>query len=97
MPEPALRQPKNFDVQCLRCNAINIPENKICGRCGASLPLLYDEEGKVFDWKEDAYYKAVYLKKSGSQRFSTERVRWILRAGVILFAIVAAIFIIHRR
>lgn len=63
---PLIRYPKNLDVKCLRCGAMNIPENKICGRCGASLPLVYDEEGKVFDWKEDPYYQALLKNATGT-------------------------------
>jgi ribosomal protein L40E len=87
--------PKNTDVECLRCGAMNITENKICGRCGASLPLVYDEEGKVFDWKQDPYYQAVY-KKGGQGRLPrVNQVRWIMRLGVLLTAILIAIYILR--
>ena len=46
------RHPRTADLTCLRCGAGNIPENHVCGRCGASLPVVYDEEGKVFNWRD---------------------------------------------
>ncbi len=70
---PLIRYPKNLDVKCLRCGAMNIPENKICGRCGASLPLVYDEEGKVFDWKEDPYYQALLKKREQESRQKNDK------------------------
>lgn len=84
-----------MDVECLRCGAMNIPENKICGRCGASLPLVYDEEGKVFDWKKDPYYQAVFKKGGMGKGPAVDRVRWLLRAGILLVALLIAFYILR--
>jgi len=34
-------------VDCLRCAAKNLMANRICGACGASLPRILDEDGRL--------------------------------------------------
>ncbi len=92
---PLIRYPKNLDVKCLRCGAMNIPENKICGRCGASLPLVYDEEGKVFDWKEDPYYQALLKKRDRNRSPNPDQTRWLLRFIILLAAFLFALYIMR--
>lgn len=92
---PPTRYPKNLDVKCLRCGAMNISENHICGRCGASLPLVYDEEGKVFDWKEDSYYKAILKRQTRDSSRNPEQVRWLLRFAILLAAFLVALYIMR--
>ncbi len=82
---------KNLDVKCLRCGVMNIPENRICGACGASLPLIYDEEGKAFTGGD--LYKQ-YLTPPKSQKgvpSGVARTRWILRV-VILFLVLWMVY-----
>jgi hypothetical protein len=95
MPETAVKYPKNLDVKCLRCGVMNIPENKICGRCGANLPLVYDEEGKVFNWTEDPYYKAVFKKTVSQRSPNPNQVRWLLRFIILLAAFLFALYIMR--
>jgi len=51
-PDPLLLQIRNIKtsgavlVRCLECEAHNVLANKICGRCGSSLPRLMDEDGR---------------------------------------------------
>ncbi len=89
--------PKNLDVKCLRCGAMNIPENKVCGRCGASLPLVYDEEGKVFDWKRDSYLRDVRQRQARDPSKRPEQVRWLLRFLILLAAFLVALYIMRHR
>lgn len=96
MPEPT-HYPKNLDVKCLRCGAMNIPENHICGNCGASLPLVYDQEGKVFNWENDSYLKTVFKKKAEDPVQRPEQARWILRFAVLLAAFLVALYIMRHR
>ena len=62
VPKPT-REPKNYDLKCLDCGAFNIPENLVCGACGASLPVVYDKNGKVFHWESDSPYFAAFEKR----------------------------------
>ncbi|HUO57154.1 MAG TPA: hypothetical protein VMV05_03160 [bacterium] len=97
MVEPLIpNHPKNTDVECLRCGAMNIPENHICGKCGASLPLVYDEEGKVFSWRDNAHF-AELLSQGPQRKMSPMAIGWLLRLGLILFAILMALVILTRR
>ncbi|HJT24988.1 MAG TPA: hypothetical protein VJ873_10450 [bacterium] len=97
MPESAVRYPKNLDVKCLRCGAMNIPENHICGHCGANLPLVYDEEGKVFDWERDSYLKNTLKRKAPNPSQRPNQVRWLMRFGILLAAFLCAWFIMRHR
>jgi ribosomal protein L40E len=96
MPEtsPAPRA-KNLDIECLRCGARNIPENKICGRCGANLPLVYDELGKIVDWKQDPYYKAIFKEGGKGGAPQIDRIRWLLRMGILMGAVLIALYILR--
>ncbi len=60
------RPPRTQDVKCLGCQAANIPENVICGACGASLPVVYDKDGRVFRFETDSPYWAEYAKREKS-------------------------------
>jgi hypothetical protein len=88
---PPIPKRKNLDVECLRCGAFNVAENKFCGSCGASLPLVFDEDGNVFQQESG-------LSPGGRAfvpyRISPQKTGWILRAGVLLFAMAVAFFII---
>ncbi len=74
---------------------MNVADNKVCGRCGASLPLVYDQEGRVMSLRERAFGRELIARR-GPSRVST--VRWFLRFGLVLFAlyIVYMIFRHHR-
>jgi hypothetical protein len=86
------RHRKSHDIECLRCGAYNIPENKNCGRCGASLPLVYDDEGKVFNWKEAQGFDEVMKIKSptGPRRGSGPK---ILRVLVVMIILLFALYL----
>ena len=97
MVESSRPQPKSLDVKWLECGAFNIPENHVCGRCGASLPLVYDEEGKVFSWGGDVRSRQL-LSQGAHRRLSPSSVRSLMRLGVILFALLVALWILsHKR
>jgi len=34
-------------LECLECGKKNVSDNKICGYCGANLPLVYDRRGRA--------------------------------------------------
>ena len=98
MPEtPRAHYPKNLDVKCLRCGAMNIPENHICGRCGANLPLVYDEEGKVFQWETDSYLKVMLKRRVKDPAKRPEQIRWLLRFLVLLAAFLVAFYIMRHK
>ena len=90
--EPAETHHKNMDVHCLRCGAYNIAENHICGRCGASLPLVYDEEGKVFSLRQRSLDRGRLVRKK-TDRVST--VRWAMRMAVVVVALYIAYLILR--
>jgi hypothetical protein len=73
---------------------MNLPENKICGRCGANLPLIFDEEGNVFQPRDSSGPALPGLRGA---RFSPGNVRWVLRFGVVLFALLLALWIMHHK
>jgi hypothetical protein len=77
---------------------MNLPENRICGRCGASLPLVYDGEGNVSGSGRNLRMEA-FLNQTAHRRAraSPTSIGWILRLGVILFAIFIAFRILHRK
>ncbi len=88
-------RPKSFDVKCLRCGAMNIPDNRICGACGANLPIVYDEEGKPFSSGELMEQYFPQPKNEGGVPKGVNRTRWILRMIVVLLALWLAYQIIH--
>ena len=90
---------KNLDVQCLRCGVFNIHDNKICGKCGANLPVIYDEKGQPFNWEDAQGYEALVGKPEpkGIGRRSVGRTRWVLRAIILIIAVLGAIYIINAR
>ena len=90
-----LEHRRNYDVDCLRCGARNIPENRICGKCGASLPLVYDSGGRLHDPKElSKRWETVKRATPAGEAVSTF-VRWVLRVGVILLALLLAFWILR--
>jgi hypothetical protein len=100
MSLPAEKLPphrKNLDVECLRCGAMNLPENQICGRCGASLPLIYDSEGKVLHWGQNQHLQRLLKQGAGKRALNPNNVRWLMRLGVLLAAFLVAWWIMHRR
>jgi hypothetical protein len=87
---------KNMDVECLRCGVFNLAENVICGRCGASLPLVYDSEGGVFGWGEGVSPSGrPLIDFSVSKKITPEKVRWYLRAAILFFALGLAFLILR--
>jgi hypothetical protein len=94
--DPALHA-KNYDVKCLRCGAMNIPDNHICGACGASLPLVYDRDGNYMLGPRDPNLALRPARAPARPLVSPARAGWILRVGIILFAVAAAFVIMHRK
>jgi len=82
---------KNLDVECLRCGAFNVVENRICGACGASLPLVYDEDGEVFRLEGGVSPAG---RPFTPYRINPRKTAWVLRGLVLLFALGVAFFII---
>jgi ribosomal protein L40E len=94
MPEsPVSSRRKNNDVKCLKCGAFNIHENRICGRCGANLPIIYDEQGQVFRWEEAQGYESLVKKPVAGPRVSVGKTRWILRALILVIALLFALYL----
>ena len=97
--------PVNFnpDLKCLCCGSFNIPDNHICGKCGANLPVIYGSDGKARMILDDATrYSTMMGKPHGGGFLSNpgvrgEGVRWMLRFGIVLAAIVGALWILSRR
>jgi hypothetical protein len=94
MTQPPEKHPKTSDIECLKCGAFNIPENHVCGRCGANLPIVYDEEGNIFSWK--GHQRWDETRNQGARR-STLSMGWIFRFALILFAVFLAFWIIRHR
>jgi len=90
------REVRTSDVKCLACGAYNIPENKICGACGASLPLIYDKDGKVFHWETDSPYWAALHPSKKKGLVAPGASAWILRVSVLLLAILFALWLLFR-
>jgi hypothetical protein len=93
----------NPDLKCLRCGAYNIPDNVICGECGANLPVIFGPDGKPRIVTDDAArFSTITGKPHGGGFLSDpvtrgEGVRWMLRLFIVLAAIVAALWILSRR
>jgi hypothetical protein len=95
---PNARHGLTGDVKCLRCGAMNIPDNKICGRCGANLPLVYDEDGSIVRLQENSFRVLRSDKRSPtSSANSVNRTRWMLRFFVVLFALLIAAWVLSRK
>jgi ribosomal protein L40E len=94
MPEsPVSPRRKNNDVKCLKCGAFNIHDNRICGRCGANLPIIYDEQGQVFRLEEAQGYESLVNKPVAGRRASVGKTRWILRALILVIALLFALYL----
>ncbi len=52
-------------LKCLRCGEGNLPDNMVCGYCGASLPLVYDRQGRAVRHKGGPVFVKVspYVRK----------------------------------
>ena len=90
---PEAAHPKTADIECLKCGAFNIPENHVCGRCGANLPIVYDEEGNIFSWR--GHQRWDETRNQGGRR-STLSTGWIFRIGLILFALLIAFYLFKK-
>jgi len=86
---------KNLDVKCLRCGAMNIPENRICGACGANLPVIFDESGKAFTGGDlFKQYLPPEKNKAGTSA-GVNRTRWILRALILFLGLWVVYRLMH--
>jgi ribosomal protein L40E len=94
---PDARKRKNLDVECLKCGAFNIPENRVCGRCGASLPVVFDEEGKILNWALNPRRDRILQLKAVRKRHSSNTLRWMTRLGFLLTAFFAALWFLQHR
>ncbi len=95
---PYDRKHYDSDLTCLRCGVHNIPDNLVCGKCGANLPVVYDSEGNIRVVTDDAFrYSTIVGKKGASSAFGArgEGVRWMIRGGLILGALLGALWILR--
>jgi hypothetical protein len=76
---------------------MNIPDNHICGNCGASLPLVYDQDGNYRLGPHNPDLALRLTRVPVRKTISPQRAGWILRVGIVLFAVAAAFFIMHRK
>jgi len=95
-PQAPKKEFRTSDVKSLSCGVYNIPENKVCGACGANLPLIYDKDGKVFHWETDSpYWDAMHPKKGkGSMRSGASP--WMIRVVAVLVAVLFALWLMMR-
>lgn len=75
---------------------MNIPDNKICGRCGANLPLVFDEEGHMVRLEENSF-RTIRTNKRIPLPNTVNRTRWMLRFFVVLFALLVAAWILGHK
>jgi hypothetical protein len=95
MLQPSDPMPKSRDVRCLKCGSYNIPDNRICGKCGASLPVIYDDHGQVFRWEEAQGFEGLMnLPEKGKRGPSVNRTRWLLRGMILLIALLFAFYLL---
>jgi len=93
MEPPFFPKRTNADIECLRCGARNILENLICGRCGANLPLVYNDEGNILKWQEDPYYGSVF-KGEKRRKMSQLQKGLLVRLAIIGLVIAAAVLLL---
>lgn len=93
----------NADVKCLRCGAFNIPDNVVCGACGANLPLVYGPDGKPRQVLDDGFrYSTMVGRPRGGGFLADPRGRaargmWLLRFVILLMVLLAAVWILSRK
>lgn len=88
--------PKNYDVKCLRCGAMNIPDNHICGKCGASLPVVYDRDGNIYRGQANPDLR-LRLTRGPGQTVNPQSMGWFLRVALVLLAIFFAFYLFHHK
>jgi hypothetical protein len=76
---------------------MNIPDNQICGRCGANLPLVYDEDGHVVRLEENSFRVTPSARSSSPSSASVNRTRWMMRFFIVLFALLLAAWILAHK
>lgn len=91
---PSPEVAKTTDLECLRCGVKNVPENRVCGRCGASLPTVYDREGRPRRPLEDRRRREVRALARLRRRVGPWGGKAALRAVVVLAALLAAAWIL---
>jgi hypothetical protein len=91
------RKRMNLDAQCLRCGAMNIPDNHICGRCGANLPVVYDTEGNVFDREAETRQEEMVKVRRKDSFGSPEKFRVLVRMTVIILSVLFLLWLIRHR
>jgi hypothetical protein len=92
-----VRELRTSDIKCLSCGAYNIPENIVCGACGANLPLIYDKDGKVFRWESDSPYWAALQPKKKKGLGDPNAAGWMVRGAVVIGAVLFALYVMSRR
>jgi hypothetical protein len=88
------RPVRTQDVKCLECGSFNLPENVVCGACGASLPVIFDREGRVFRFETDSPYWNVYRKREekGSGPSPMASIGFKVVGLLALFTVLAVMF-----
>ena len=100
MSEPAKppREHLTSDVKCMECGVYNIPENKICGACGANLPVIYDREGRLFHWESDSpYWDSLYPEKAQKKQAAWTNAPIILRVLLVFIGLIFMLWLIAHR
>lgn len=92
------RERFNSDVKCMECGAYNITDNKICGACGANLPVIYDREGRLFHWESDSpYWDSLYPDKAKKKQGAWKAAPFILRAALALVGVLFVLWLMAHR
>jgi len=75
---------------------MNIPDNHICGNCGASLPVVYDREGHLYQAQSipDLRMRLTHGPIHGT---NPQRTGWFLRIALVLLAIFFALYLFHHK
>jgi hypothetical protein len=95
---PSRRPIRTTDVKCLECGALNIPDNHICGACGANLPVIYDQEGRLFHWETDSpYWDALHPEERKKRQGSWALAPLIFRVVLVFIGILFAMWMMARR
>ena len=76
---------------------MNIPDNRVCGNCGASLPLIYDSDGNYMLGPKNPSLALRLTHNQPRRPVSPGQVGWFLRVGIVVLAIIAVYLILHHK
>ena len=89
IPETMERKGKKKDfrtasvhaLKCLECGQENIVDNKVCGYCGANLPLVYDRGGRAV---RRVFSPATVKVNPHARMFARLVIIWMVAMGAFL-------------